>query len=656
MNSTVAFVTVNYNNAAATGRLVRSLESLDLRDVELLVIDNASTESDRAILGAVVGSARMPIRVIWGEHNHGFAAGSNAGLRLAYQQGADWAVLINNDTVAETGFGRIREVLGAMPPSVVALPLAERGVTVTAGLIRWLRWTLPHLTSGSTNARIYAIGGGMALHRSVFEALGPLDERYFLYFEDADYCERARQRGIPVLTADIPALRHEVSATTSRLGSPLLLRYHARNAILFNTKNAPVYVKCLVPIWVIAAACRQVGKLLIGRHRDASRAILAGIRDALARRWGKIDTRHIIAIECESLEDAWGVSRAIRGLLNGLADNPRFPERYRLRLYFRARIPTLPDLPRDSVACIRAPWLFARSFSLYYYLYLPVRLWIDRPAATYWPNYMLPLLAPSPSIVMLTEDVLAAVHEPSLALRYRIAYRIFAGWSLRHADRIMAISASSAVALRPRVRDPERRLFVNHLAVSALQPASPPMHGRYLLYAAQGFPRRHLRETVLAFAQLAVRYPDVRLLAIGSDKYDPPVIAQLVARVNRELGRDAVVWKQRVSDAELAGAMRAAQALVYVSDLEAFGLPPLEAASVGVVPIVRDLPVHRELLGASAVYVPSADPGVIAAALERALNDTTLRMSVRQAAHGVTSRYTWKAHADRWLDVVQHVI
>ncbi|HXK36925.1 MAG TPA: glycosyltransferase family 2 protein [Candidatus Paceibacterota bacterium] len=292
----LSIITVNFNNAAATCRLVHSLESQTDHDFEVVIVDNASEADDRAILGEAIACSALNAQIYWSDVNGGFAAGTNLGIRLALSHGAQWIALINNDALASPdAIAMLKGSLTRMEPAVVALPLLERGRTVRAGIVRWLSTTLPHAFEvPPPDARIYAVGGGMAFHRDVHGRLGPLDERYFLYFEDADYSERARKAGIPVVIADISALSHEVSATTSRLGSPLLLRYHMRNALLFNAIHGPWWVRIALPGWSIFSMVKQLIKIaFLPSRRPQSHAIAAGILDFYAHRFGHItDRRH----------------------------------------------------------------------------------------------------------------------------------------------------------------------------------------------------------------------------------------------------------------------------------------------------------------------------------------------------------------------------
>ena len=128
----------------------------------------------------------------------------------------------------------------------------------------------------------------MAVHKDVFEKIGFLDEKYFLYFEDADFSVRARKAGFEISIAENLNVHHHVSSSTKKLGSPLLMRYHYRNALYFNLKNGPWYIKLLVWPWSWLIIVKQLIKLALGKNRKASRSILAGVINFYQRKYGKI--------------------------------------------------------------------------------------------------------------------------------------------------------------------------------------------------------------------------------------------------------------------------------------------------------------------------------------------------------------------------------
>lgn len=256
----LSIVIVNYHTQEHVQKLLRCLEAQTEKDFQTIVIDND-------------------------ENNRGFAGGCNEGIRQALAAGSEWILLLNPDTTVEPDFiARLPQEEG-----IVGLPLREKDRIVYGGIVRWFRRTLAHATR-SEDAE-YAIGAGMLIHRDVFKKIGMLDERYFLYFEDADFSLRARRAGIPMMFLTAPLITHGVSQSTKELGSPLLLRYHARNALLFNWLHGPWWVKIALPFWSFFGIFKQSAKmLLMPSRRSQSRAIAAGIIDFYAKRFGKIDS------------------------------------------------------------------------------------------------------------------------------------------------------------------------------------------------------------------------------------------------------------------------------------------------------------------------------------------------------------------------------
>ncbi|KKR35929.1 MAG: Glycosyl transferase family 2 [Candidatus Yanofskybacteria bacterium GW2011_GWE1_40_10] len=115
-----------------------------------------------------------------------------------------------------------------------------------------------------------------------------MDEDYFLYFEDADLSLTAAQAGFSIGIAEGVSINHKVSASTKKLGSPLLLRYHYRNALYFNRKFGPWWVQILLWPWSIWIIKKQIIKLIFGIEKERSQAILNGVFDFYKDKMGKI--------------------------------------------------------------------------------------------------------------------------------------------------------------------------------------------------------------------------------------------------------------------------------------------------------------------------------------------------------------------------------
>jgi len=289
----LSIITINYNGSESTINLLKSLNEQTDKDFGVVVIDNASKGADFNNLEKYCNTYSDPTRTVLvklGE-NLGFSGGNNVGIKKSLEIGSDWIFLLNSDTWIKEGFVEgLKAVLGPKT-GVIGIALSEDSQIAYCGKVLWLKSHGHHIydkkKAESTSAK-YVIGGAMAISRDVFEKIGLLDENYFLYFEDADYTVRARKAGIPISIMPNIMIYHNVSSSTKKLGSPLLLRYHYRNAVYFNWKNGPWYIKILVWPWSFWIMKKQLFKIMFMYQQEISLAILLGVIDFYKGRMGKI--------------------------------------------------------------------------------------------------------------------------------------------------------------------------------------------------------------------------------------------------------------------------------------------------------------------------------------------------------------------------------
>ena len=296
----ITIVTVNYNGSESTLELLRSLEEQTNKDFQTIVVDNASEEADFTTLQANISKFNFHISTVRNSENLGFSGGNNNGIRQALdpstrsgqETGPEWVIFLNNDTWVESSFVEHLKAKLSGLEGIVGIPLVEGDKVAYCGKVQWLKSTLKHVyqkfTINLLPTTYYIIGGGMAVHKDVFNKIGFLDEKYFLYFEDADFSVRARKAKIPISIQYDIMIYHTVSASTKKLGSSLLLRYHYRNALYFNLKNGPWYIKLLVWPWSWVIIVKQLVKLAMRKNVDQSRAILAGVMNFYQNKYGKI--------------------------------------------------------------------------------------------------------------------------------------------------------------------------------------------------------------------------------------------------------------------------------------------------------------------------------------------------------------------------------
>jgi len=401
-----------------------------------------------------------------------------------------------------------------------------------------------------------------------------------------------------------------------------------------------------------------------------------------------------IGIECENLEDSksrWGIGKITLNLLKEFADNPEWQKKYKLYLYFKSRVPD-DEVLKNPIFVKRV--LGVPSFNIFYHILMPLRAMVDRVDWMFFPAYQLPPLYFGKSIVVLTEDAYYEYKYGGLPFRYKLAYRIFTNWAAKFATKILAISETSKKEVARVYKINPNKIFVNHLGIDTekhkTQNTPVPEHSTvwstakhkqnsnflipnsYILFVGQMFPRRHARETILAFEKLCTEHSNIlenvgmsglKLFMVGPDKYPEPTINPLVVQINKRLNREAIIHKDYVKDSELAELYAGAKALVYVSDREAFGLPPMEALSFGVPPIVIDNELGHELFGARpeetkslfgdyTFYSKSGNVDDITDAIKQALTDKEKIDKIKSGGPEFVRKYNWKDFASRWFQII----
>ncbi|HEY4484142.1 MAG TPA: hypothetical protein VI978_00245, partial [Candidatus Paceibacterota bacterium] len=136
----------------------------------------------------------------------------------------------------------------------------------------------------------YVIGAAMLIKKEVLEKIKGFDEIYFLYFEDADLNIRAQLAGYKLKIVPEAVIHHKVSASTNKLGSPLILRYHMRNSLIFNSLNAPWTIKPFLIFWAGYVVLKNLVKMFIMPAKaQAADAIIEGVIDFYKNKFGKIN-------------------------------------------------------------------------------------------------------------------------------------------------------------------------------------------------------------------------------------------------------------------------------------------------------------------------------------------------------------------------------
>jgi GT2 family glycosyltransferase len=289
-------VVLNWNGLEDTRALLRTLERCRVPEgwsASVMVVDNGSSDGSAHSI-----AAEFPqVDLLALPENLRFAGGNNRGIQRALAAGADAVMLLNNDTEADPALlERLLLALEQHPEAGAAAPLiyfaapsrsiwyAGGRCTPALGLAahRGLR-TLDRGQYRSIERTGYLTGCCLIARRAVWEKVGLLDERYFIYAEDADWCLRARRAGFALLFVPTARLWHKVSAKAGAQSRWKIYQRLRANLTLF-ARNARGLARLT---WAPAFVAQQValaGWLALSGHAEAALAVPRALWDGMLGR------------------------------------------------------------------------------------------------------------------------------------------------------------------------------------------------------------------------------------------------------------------------------------------------------------------------------------------------------------------------------------
>lgn len=239
----VSVVVLTHNNLAFTDACLFSLDAYsDYSNLEIIVVDNASTDGSREYLAewAKGGDNR---ELVLNDDNRGFAAGNNQGLEIAT---GDVLVLLNNDTYVTPGWVRtmlwhLRRdptvgLVGPVTNNIGNEARIDIGYEDMSGMIRQSsRYTLARPGSAFPLGSVAFFC--VMLRRAVYERVGGLDEAFGMgFFEDDDYCRRVAEAGWRVVCAEDVFVHHHLSASFNAMQDEARQELFERNKAIYEAK------------------------------------------------------------------------------------------------------------------------------------------------------------------------------------------------------------------------------------------------------------------------------------------------------------------------------------------------------------------------------------------------------------------------------------
>ncbi len=297
----LAVILVNYNGEKYNTACIDSiLASVGMEELKIIVVDNASQDNSMRLLEERYAKDER-LELLRLDDNYGFSRANNAGTDRAREWGAEYVLLLNNDTEIVPDMLLQLWACAKRHPDSVIVPkiyysddrkrIWSAGGSVSPVIKKVRHIGLNEIDEGQYDQEReigFATGCCLWIPMDVIQRAGKLDERFFLYYEDTEYSFRLHKLGISIYYCPKAAMYHKVGASTRGADSPLCAYYIARNWLLCNR----LHLGRRFPLFLAYYALNRTACCLLWLARGKRklvRATLQGIGDYRKGRFGRAE-------------------------------------------------------------------------------------------------------------------------------------------------------------------------------------------------------------------------------------------------------------------------------------------------------------------------------------------------------------------------------
>jgi GT2 family glycosyltransferase len=239
-------VVTNWNGLDDTSECIESIQRSTYPNLQVVIVDNGSTDNSASVL-----AERFPMAAqVRMDRNGAVTAAYNAGLRYALKQGADYVLMLNNDTILDeemtallVEFAQKDARFGLITPKIYYYDRPEV-IWFAGGMRSRFDFGAYGTGEGETDPQEnsaakevdYAWACGMLMSREMLESVGMFDTQFYLYYDDVDYSIRVQEAGYEVWYVPEAKMWHKVSHSTS--GSADFARIWARSKMRLYRKHS----------------------------------------------------------------------------------------------------------------------------------------------------------------------------------------------------------------------------------------------------------------------------------------------------------------------------------------------------------------------------------------------------------------------------------
>ena len=296
MNKLVYIIVLNYNNADDTIECIKSLEKIEYDNYKIVIVDNKSTDDSIEKLKKAFDNKYYFIK---SDKNIGYAAGNNLGVQYALENDAEYVCILNNDTIADKKFLKIlidymenNHSCGLAGPAIMEYD-NENIIQSTGWIINLKKGDVSTINNGinikDAKDKVLEceyIGGACILARSeLIRNIGTLPESYFLFYEETEWCYKAKKHGYKVMCILESKIFHKGSISINAI-SGLSEYLMNRNRIVFEKRNANLYELVYFYIYLILQTIYQI--IILKQKPSKIKHYMDGIINKVDKRYSFI--------------------------------------------------------------------------------------------------------------------------------------------------------------------------------------------------------------------------------------------------------------------------------------------------------------------------------------------------------------------------------
>ncbi len=321
------------------------------------------------------------------------------------------------------------------------------------------------------------------------------------------------------------------------------------------------------------------------------------------------------------------------------------------------------DSDRVKKILIKSRW-----YSLMEQIELPFKLLKEQVDLVHFPHFNVPIFCPVKFVVTIHDLILTkypTIRASTLGpIKYwfkHLGYRMVISQAIKKAKKIIAVSLFTKNDIISNFKVASEKIILSYEGVVEFSKETKKVNFRnqinvdkdkvrnvlicynikkpYLLYVGNAYPHKNLERLVQVFLEVKKECNELSLVLVGRPDYFYKQLKEYVLKINKE--KDSIIFPGFVPDSELKVLYQNALAYVFPSLYEGFGLPPLEAMSVGCPVLASNASSLPEILGSAAIYFNAKDIENFKSKLNIMIADQRLREQLIKSGFEQVKRYSW---------------